>query len=93
MKYMPSFAQKRPCGSLPVRGAWIEIFHRANVQAFDKSLPVRGAWIEMVSMLIVALGGAGRSPCGERGLKCSNIYRCLQRTGRSPCGERGLKWL
>ena len=35
----------------------------------------------------------GRSPCGERGLKClqSAIAGCPH-FRRSPCGERGLKY-
>ena len=35
----------------------------------DKSLPVRGAWIEIDAYLKNSLKFAGRSPCGERGLK------------------------
>ena len=33
--------------SLPVRGAWIEIFSWPFSAFRDVSLPVRGAWIEM----------------------------------------------
>ena len=33
--------------SLPVRGAWIEMFLRRVDADGMKSLPVRGAWIEM----------------------------------------------
>ena len=38
-------------------------------------------------------GANGRSPCGERGLKCKvpDGYATIKR--RSPCGERGLKSL
>ena len=36
-------------GSLPVRGAWIEISGRAEKCPPRRSLPVRGAWIEMIS--------------------------------------------
>ena len=39
------------------------------------SLPVRGAWIEIVVVGINPLRGVGRSPCGERGLKCQNRPR------------------
>ena len=35
--------------------------------------------------------GAGRSPCGERGLKSGCRGGCTWWTSRSPCGERGLK--
>ena len=35
---------------------------------------------------------AGRSPCGERGLKfCRARRNCQSPKRRSPCGERGLK--
>ena len=33
----------------------------------------------------------GRSPYGERGLKCDAQVAALDITGRSPYGERGLK--
>ena len=36
---------------------------------------------------------SGRSPCGERGLKCSIPFDFFLVEGRSPCGERGLKSL
>ena len=36
-------------GSLPVRGAWIEIDTTATMETLNQlSLPVRGAWIEML---------------------------------------------
>ena len=35
------------------------------------SLPVRGAWVEMTLGQTALKTGAGRSPCGERGLKYS----------------------
>ena len=71
--------------SLPVRGAWIEIRTAALHAAIAASLPVRGAWIEMLFGGCCHRPPAGRSPCGERGLK-SPLVR------RSPCGERGLKY-
>ena len=37
------------------------------------------------------LAKMGRSPCGERGLKCSGSATVTAATCRSPCGERGLK--
>ena len=36
-------------GSLPVRGAWIEIFALGLLASLHLSLPVRGAWIEMMN--------------------------------------------
>ena len=35
----------------------------------------------------------GRSPCGERGLKCQRQRRADSARRRSPCGERGLKYI
>ena len=35
----------------------------------------------------------GRSPHGERGLKCGSVGRAGEDAGRSPHGERGLKLL
>ena len=36
--------------SLPVRGAWVEIFLSVlQVGIPTRSLPVRGAWVEMVN--------------------------------------------
>ena len=55
--------------SLPVRGAWIEIYIWTN-KTLSKflSLPVRGAWIEMT--VSAMFEKAKRTyPCGERGLK------------------------
>ena len=37
--------------SLPVRGAWIEIYAGDIQEAEDASLPVRGAWIEIFRTL------------------------------------------
>ena len=34
----------------------------------------------------------GRSPCGERGLKCAFVKVVMLEHRRSPCGERGLKY-
>ena len=36
---------------------------------FALSLPVRGAWIEISFQPVSRASRAGRSPCGERGLK------------------------
>ena len=43
-------------GSLPVRGAWIEMRVARKMQLRqEKSLPVRGAWIEMSPPLLKSL--------------------------------------
>ena len=56
--------------SLPLRGAWIEITLVPHaLRSISMSLPLRGAWIEISGGSYENLGTAGRSPCGERGLK------------------------
>ena len=63
----------RPCGitipSLPVRGAWVEMPCEPRIVAGLMSLPVRGAWVEIFCAALSCVLAAGRSPCGERGLK------------------------
>ena len=39
-----------------------------------ESLPVRGAWIEIPCTNWSWIPSRGRSPCGERGLKCKIDY-------------------
>ena len=34
--------------SLPMRGAWIEIYMQESINEMLKSLPMRGAWIEIL---------------------------------------------
>ena len=82
---------KLPSVSLPVRGAWIEMLIWTCSSLLPRSLPVRGAWIEMSSLAYFFAPHVGRSPCGERGLKCPAAPRHGLRSRRSPCGERGLK--
>ena len=56
--------------SLPVRGAWVEIFLLfASRRLKPSSLPVRGAWVEINSDKRELIEALCRSPCGERGLK------------------------
>ena len=57
--------------SLPVRGAWIEIQMPCRGRGCRTSLPVRGAWIEIAKKHKGICTTPRRSPCGERGLKCS----------------------
>ena len=80
--------------SLPVQGAWVEIGSRdrLNVQTV-RSLPVQGAWVEMSRRACGLPCHAGRSPCGERGLKYHAYIGVSHFVGRSPCGERGLKYV
>ena len=45
---MPPLAEPKALqGSLPVRGAWIEICLLSSTRRASGSLPVRGAWIEI----------------------------------------------
>ena len=55
--------------SLPVRGAWVEIFRGYTAPPGIVSLPVRGAWVEITSIRSPPSPSRCRSPCGERGLK------------------------
>ena len=54
---------------------------------------MRGAWVEMRYALPSGYKQGGRSPCGERGLKCIPSFTPSSTLRRSPCGERGLKWI
>ena len=47
-----------------------------KTQSAKPSLPVRGAWIEIMRNMEQESGEAGRSPCGERGLKYPRWARC-----------------
>ena len=56
--------------SLPLPGAWIEIFcMAAPFYSFVKSLPLPGAWIEIDAEIAVGPFKSGRSLYRERGLK------------------------
>ena len=60
--------------SLPSRGAWIEICRAAwRTVAGWSSLPSRGAWIEIQLGRCRGQRAGGRSPHGERGLKCTEV--------------------
>ena len=81
-----------PAWSLPVRGAWVEMFASSISSQITESLPVRGAWVEMPLDILPGIWYNSRSPCGERGLKFPDDRLLVhQAAGRSPCGERGLK--
>ena len=56
------------------------------------SLSLRRAWIEIV-VLVAGSRFSGRSPYGERGLKCASRPHSPGTRSRSPYGERGLKSL
>ena len=55
-------------GSLPSRGAWIEIYReRKEKKPMQLSLPSRGAWIEISRKEKPMSKYKSRSPRGERG--------------------------
>ena len=81
-------------GSLPVRGAWIEMLNaRPFVIYGAPSLPVRGAWIE-ISVGLSAPNGVWSLPVRGAWIEMVAEYKeaPTPERGRSPCGERGLKF-
>ena len=50
----------------------------------NKSLPVRGAWVEIMRNMEQESGEAGRSPCGERGLKSASHSEMASRITVAP---------
>ena len=79
-------------GSLPPRGAWIEIMNNMLEVIIEESLPPRGAWIEIMNNMLEVIIEECRSPRGERGLKYCFGSPVRQISRRSPRGERGLKY-
>ena len=51
-------------------------FVAALVRRRPSSLPVRGAWVEISAEEAVE-AAVGRSPCGERGLKLSDVQNAV----------------
>ena len=47
LKFVKQGLQNHTRMSLPIRGAWIEIFHLIGTTLPILSLPIRGAWIEI----------------------------------------------
>ena len=47
LKYMELYGIAPLIGSLPVRGAWVEIQQVQKKPFCGRSLPVRGAWVEI----------------------------------------------
>ena len=60
------------------------------IEGRKSSLPVRGAWIEIQKSSAAGAMTLGRSPCGERGLKCTASAR--RRTPRMSLPVRGA-WI
>ena len=61
-------------GSLSLRRAWIEITRRSKTHCRCSSLSLRRAWIEIAPCSSFPPHCAGRSPYGERGLKCDKHW-------------------
>ena len=79
-------------GSLPIRGAWIEIFDDHRRTPLQWSLPIRGAWIEIGSPK--GMRAMTRTSLPIRGAWIEMVLFLggnEQSTSRSPSGERGLK--
>ena len=73
------------CGSLPVRGAWIEInAFTIAVYSAGRSLPVRGAWIEICRVL---LSGGVEESLPVRGAWIE-ITICARRKARKSVAPR-----
>ena len=93
MKLQQVFHLRHVHGSLPLRGAWIEIQDQLNQVQKQASLPLRGAWIEIVDQPLSS------EPC-EKSLPLRGAWieilsherRLCTWHCRSPYGERGLKY-
>ena len=71
-------------GSLPVRGAWIEIDGNPPLHYRTLSLPVRGAWIE-IGRLPATAPDPGSLPVRGAWIEiCTVIVKAFDRSGRSP---------
>ena len=78
-------------GSLPTRGAWIEISRPQGIPMQGRSLPTRGAWIE-ITTTITGSRVSRSLPTRGAWIEMPGRWSSLQTSpGRSPHGERGLK--
>ena len=79
--------------SLPVRGAWVEIYAVGKAAGLALSLPVRGAWVEISSHRAGSSVAARSLPVRGAWVEIGSRGRPLVAGARrSPCGERGLKY-
>ena len=77
--------------SLPMRGAWIEIYHIAFGVREKSVAPHAGAWIEII-LLCENCHEIYVAPHAGAWIEIINfIVFSLSPACRSPCGERGLK--
>ena len=91
MKYCPIKCACLNNGSLPVRGAWIEIIKAARERKQDPRRSPYGERGLKYLNFFVNRAKERRSPYGERGLKCPRRRLPAAGRSRSPYGERGLK--
>ena len=93
LKSPPSGRRRHRRASLPVRGAWIEIFPARVLHCARNVAPRAGSVDEIRSRKERCRTGRCRSPCGERGLKWTSLATPVEiALCHSPCGERGLKF-
>ena len=78
-------------GSLPPRGAWIEIYAQGMPRKFTRSLPPRGAWIEICGCFQKFRRARSLPPRGAWIEMKNGLVRPVLDYSRSPHGERGLK--
>ena len=75
LKSVKVFRLFRSTWSLPVRGAWIEIFMRMKPENYTRCRSPCGErglkWLHFRDLRVALLS---RSPCGERGLKFPSEY-------------------
>ena len=93
MKFLWRSVSVRSAGSLPTRGAWIEICTLIlGENAYgNTSLPTRGAWIEIISTTKTAEVKVSLPTRGAWIEIISALCSCFGGESRSPHGERGLK--
>ena len=92
LKYGLCNPRKVDSGSLPVRGAWVEMCPLRRGRGGRPGRSPCGERGLKYGFNPSFFGWAGcRSPCGERGLKCGYRRAGAVLSSRSPCGERGLK--
>ena len=86
---IPLTDEAKKAGSLPSRGAWIEISHSLRPHRSSRSLPSRGAWIEICKEGEKSFDSAVAPLAGSVDRNCSIALIRQDAYGRSPRGERG----
>ena len=92
MKSAESRRPDRLCGSLPMRGEWIEIARPAQSGTRPAGLsPCGESGLKYPCTKNRDIIHPGLSPCGESGLKLAGEGYNARQYRLSPCGESGLK--